>query len=81
MKMTTSWKTENNKLVKEFVFHDFREAWSFMCRVAELAEKHNHHPDWSNSYNRVSIQLTTHDKGGITEKDYELAKAIDNILY
>jgi 4a-hydroxytetrahydrobiopterin dehydratase len=52
-----------------------------MCRVAELAEKHNHHPDWRNSYNRVSIQLTTHDKGGITEKDYELAKAIDNILY
>lgn len=79
--MTTTWKTENNKLVKEFVFPDFREAWFFMSRVAELAEKHNHHPNWSNSYNRVRIELTTHDQGGITDKDYELAKAIDGILF
>ncbi len=79
--MTTTWKTENNKLVKEFVFHDFREAWLFMSRVAELAEHHNHHPDWSNSYNRVRIELTTHEKGGITEKDYQLAKAIDELLF
>lgn len=56
------------------------EAWSFMSQVALLAEKHNHHPDWYNSYNKVRIELTTHDTGSITEKDYELAKAIDKLF-
>ncbi len=77
--MTTTWKTENNKLVKEFIFQDFKQAWAFMSRVAELSEQYNHHPDWYNSYNKVRIELTTHDQGKITDKDLQLAKAIDEL--
>jgi len=76
-----SWKVENNKLVKEFRFKNFEEAFSFMQKVAAIAEKLNHHPNWYNSYNYVRIELSTHDKQNtITEKDYNLAKEIDNIL-
>lgn len=75
------WKEENNQLQKQFKFKDFSEAFSFMTRVAFLAEKMNHHPDWSNVYNTVSIRLNTHDAGGvITEKDRKLASAIDALL-
>ena len=75
------WKEENNQLQKQFKFKDFSEAFSFMTRVAFLAEKMNHHPDWSNVYNTVSIRLNTHDAGGvITEKDRKLASAIDSLL-
>ncbi|MFC4871170.1 4a-hydroxytetrahydrobiopterin dehydratase [Negadavirga shengliensis] len=74
------WKEENNKLTKTFKFKDFTEAFAFMTRVAFIAEAHNHHPDWSNSYNTVTIELTTHDKGNVvTQKDKDLAKAIDNL--
>jgi 4a-hydroxytetrahydrobiopterin dehydratase len=72
------WKEENNKLVKTFEFKDFTEAFAFMTRVAFLAEAHGHHPNWSNVYNKVNFELTTHDKGNtITQKDKDLAKAID----
>ncbi len=75
------WKEENNKLSRSFIFRDFTEAFSFMTRVAFLAEKHNHHPNWSNVYNQVNIDLCTHDAGDIvTEKDRLLAAAIDAIL-
>ena len=75
------WKEEENKLRREFVFKNFVEAWGFMCKVALIAEKQNHHPEWSNVYNRVIISLSSHDAGDIvTEKDHRLAKAIDNIL-
>lgn len=75
------WVEENNRLKKTFKFSDFQEAFAFMTRVAFLAEKHNHHPNWSNVYNTVEIELTTHDAGNtITEKDHKLAKAIDKIL-
>jgi 4a-hydroxytetrahydrobiopterin dehydratase len=74
------WKEENNKLTKTFKFKDFTEAFAFMTRVAFIAEAHNHHPDWSNSYNTVTIELTTHDKGNVvTQKDKDLATAIDNL--
>ncbi|HLW20765.1 MAG TPA: 4a-hydroxytetrahydrobiopterin dehydratase [Cyclobacteriaceae bacterium] len=74
------WKEENNKLKKSFQFKDFTEAFAFMVRVAFLAESHGHHPDWSNEYNKVFIELTTHDQGNtITEKDRKLAKAIDDL--
>jgi 4a-hydroxytetrahydrobiopterin dehydratase len=74
------WVEKNNKLTKSFRFSDFQEAFAFMTRVAFLAEKHNHHPNWSNVYNTVDIELTTHDKGNtVTEKDRKLAKAIDEI--
>lgn len=75
------WKEENNKLNKEFKFENFVEAWGFMNKVALLAEKAEHHPEWKNVYNKVEISLTTHDEGStVTEKDKKLAKAIDNLL-
>ncbi len=75
------WKEEDNKLTQTFEFKDFQEAFAFMTRVAFLAEAHEHHPDWSNVYNKVQIELTTHDQGNtITEKDRKLAEAIAAIL-
>lgn len=62
---------------RDFRFRDFVEAWGFMARVALLAEKQGHHPEWSNTWNRVSIVLTTHDAGGLSAADVALARAID----
>jgi 4a-hydroxytetrahydrobiopterin dehydratase len=74
------WIEEDNKLKKTFEFKDFREAFAFMTRVAFLAEAHNHHPNWSNVYNKVIIELTTHDQGNtVTQKDKKLAQAIDEL--
>lgn len=75
-----SWKEENNSLKKSFQFEDFIEAWSFMTKVAMIAEKMNHHPEWNNVYNKVDITLTTHEKGNvITDKDRKLAAEIDGV--
>lgn len=75
------WKEENDKLKRTFKFKDFTEAFAFMTRVAFLAESHAHHPNWSNVYNTVEIELTTHDAGNIvTDKDRKLSEAIDAIL-
>jgi 4a-hydroxytetrahydrobiopterin dehydratase len=75
------WKNENNKLKRTFVFKDFIEAFSFMTKVALLAEKMDHHPYWENVYNKVTIELNTHDAGDIvTEKDHSLASAIDELI-
>jgi 4a-hydroxytetrahydrobiopterin dehydratase len=75
------WKEENNKLKKSFTFRDFSEAFAFMTRVALLAEQMNHHPWWSNVYNRVEIELQTHDAGNVvTTKDRALAAAIDRLV-
>ncbi len=76
----SNWRIENGKLERNFEFTDFKEAMEFMNQVAEIAEKLNHHPDWSNSYNKVQIRLFTHDKNSLTEKDLELARAIDQII-
>jgi 4a-hydroxytetrahydrobiopterin dehydratase len=74
------WTEINNQLVKEFVFKDFKEAFAFMTKVAAVADKMNHHPDWRNVYNKVTITLSTHSAGNtITDKDRELAKRIDEI--
>jgi 4a-hydroxytetrahydrobiopterin dehydratase len=76
------WKmTSDLKLKREFKFKTFPEAFSFMTRVAFVAEKMNHHPDWTNSYNKVQIELTTHDSGGITQLDLDLAKKISDISW
>lgn len=76
------WKEADNCLTKEFTFKNFSEAWAFMSRVALIAEKMNHHPEWSNVYNRVEITLRTHDAGNmVTDKDRKLAAAIDRILW
>ena len=64
-------------LARDFKFADFAAAWGFMSRVALLAERMGHHPEWSNTYNRVSIVLTTHDAGGLSERDVKMATAID----
>ena len=75
------WKEESNFLRKQFKFKNFSEAFAFMTRIAMIAEKMNHHPDWSNVYNTVDIKLNTHDKGDIvTEKDHKLAAAIDALI-
>jgi len=75
------WKEENNRLSRTFKFKDFKEAFGFMTRVALVAEKMDHHPNWSNVYNTVTIELTTHDKGNVvTDKDRTLAKAIDQLV-
>ena len=64
---------------RRFRFSDFSEAWGFMTRVALLAEAQNHHPEWSNVWNKVEIVLTTHDEGGLTERDLRLAESIDDL--
>ncbi len=64
-------------IARDFAFADFSQAWGFMARVALLAEKHDHHPEWSNVWNRVSILLSTHDAGGLSARDVALAQAID----
>ncbi|QOW09701.1 4a-hydroxytetrahydrobiopterin dehydratase [Kaistella flava (ex Peng et al. 2021)] len=75
------WKETDGKLQQTFKFKDFSEAFAFMTRVALVAESQQHHPDWSNEYNKVKITLCTHDAGDIiTEKDHQLAKAIDKIM-
>lgn len=68
-----------NAIERKFRFHDFVQAWGFLSRVALLAEAHAHHPDLSSNYNRVRITLTTHDAGGVTEKDIRLAHAIEGL--
>ena len=65
---------------REWRWRDFSEAWGFMARVALLAERHDHHPEWSNTWNRVEIVLSTHDAGGLTARDVRLARAIDALL-
>ena len=72
-----AWKIKEGFLRREFVFKDFVEAFSFMTSVALVAEKSAHHPNWKNVYNKVTIDLNTHDADGITNKDFDLAKAID----
>ncbi|MBI1193314.1 MAG: pterin-4-alpha-carbinolamine dehydratase [Bacteroidetes bacterium] len=75
------WTEKNNQLHRSFQFNDFSQAFAFMTRVALLAEQHNHHPYWTNVYNKVDIYLNTHDAGDVvTEKDHKLAAAIDALL-
>ena len=76
------WRLRGDGLAieRELKFKDFNEAFGFMTRVALLADKRDHHPEWSNVYNRVEITLTTHDAGGLSERDVHMAKAIDALL-
>jgi len=73
------WQLHNGRLRREFRFADFSAAFAFMTRVALLAERMNHHPDWSNSYKRVTIELHTHDAGGVTARDAEMARRIGEL--
>jgi 4a-hydroxytetrahydrobiopterin dehydratase len=75
------WKEENNRLKKTFTFKDFSEAFAFMTRVALIAEKMNHHPTWTNTWNTVAFELSTHDAGDtVTDLDKKLAAAIDKLV-
>ena len=73
------WTETNNTLYKKFEFNDFSEAFAFMTRVAMEAEKMNHHPEWFNVYNRVKIELVTHDLGGISTYDIKFADTINKL--
>lgn len=81
LKSLTGWNlsADATSIHKDLKFQDFNQAWGFMNRVALLAEKMDHHPEWFNVYNRVEIKLTTHDAGGISERDITMAKAIDQM--
>jgi 4a-hydroxytetrahydrobiopterin dehydratase len=74
------WGIDQNKLYREFVFPDFNAAFGFMTRVALAAEAANHHPEWFNVYNRVRVHLTTHDAGGITKRDLDLAARMNELF-
>jgi len=73
------WKQQDGALARSFQFPDFVTAFGFMTSVALVAESMNHHPDWSNVYNRVAVKLSTHDAGGITELDFELAQRMSQL--
>jgi 4a-hydroxytetrahydrobiopterin dehydratase len=74
------WQLVDGRWHRSFTFADFSQAWAFMSRVALLAEKQDHHPDWSNSWNKVEIVLWSHDVGGVSERDRRLADAINTIV-
>ena len=74
------WRHEDNALRREFTFTNFKEAFTFMTSIAEMAERADHHPDWSNSYNTVTIALTSHDKGCVTQRDSSLAEQINTLV-
>ena len=80
LKEISGWALKDGKLHRELKFKNFGQAWGFMTQVAILAEQANHHPEWSNVYNRVTIDLTTHEAGGISQRDFDLAKKINEIL-
>ena len=77
LKNLPGWTVKEEKLHKDFEFNDFNQAFGFMTRAAMEIEKMNHHPEWFNVYNRVEVTLTTHDAGGVTELDLELAAAMN----
>ena len=79
LKNLPGWSVKDEKLHKDFEFGDFNEAFGFMTRAAMHIEKMNHHPEWFNVYNKLTVDLTTHDAGGITENDINLAKILNSL--
>lgn len=73
------WRMDETSLHTQWKFKDFAQAMAFMNAVAEVAERMNHHPEWTNVYNRVNVRLTTHDAGGLTQLDFDLAQAMDRL--
>ena len=80
LKKITGWNVKEDKLHKEFQFDNFNQAFGFMTRAAMEIEKMNHHPEWFNVYNRITVDLTTHEAGGITNNDVNLAKVLNSLL-
>jgi len=79
LKENPEWTVQTEKLHREFVFGDFRGAFGFMSEIALVAERSDHHPEWSNVYNKVMVDLTTHEAGGITQRDFELAATMSEV--
>jgi len=79
LKNLSGWNVVNEKLHKEFQFDSFNQAFGFMTRAAMEIEKMDHHPEWFNVYNRITVELTTHDAGGITKNDVNLAKILNSL--
>lgn len=77
--MKSGWENTGHSLVREFVFSDFADAMAFVNRVAQIAEEQNHHPDITIRWNKVTLDLSTHTSGGLTERDFTLAEAIDSL--
>ena len=80
LKKLEGWNIIDNKLHKEFQFDSFNQAFGFMTRAAMEIEKMNHHPEWFNVYNRITVDLTTHDAGGITSNDINLARILNSLV-
>lgn len=80
LKALPHWTYADGFLISTFQFNDFKECFSAMCRIAFECEKYGHHPDWSNRYNRLLIKLVTHDAQGVTQKDFDLAAAIEECM-
>ena len=80
LKQLSEWRIKNDKLHKEFKFDNFNQAFGFMTRAAMEIEKMNHHPEWFNVYNRITVELTTHDAGGITKNDVNLARILNSLV-
>ena len=80
LKDLLGWSVVKGKLHKEFIFDDFNQAFDFMTRAVKDIDKMNHHPEWFNVYNKVIVDLTTHDAGGITDNDIKLAKSLNSLL-
>ena len=80
LKNLPGWSIKKDKLHKEFQFNDFNQAFGFMTRAAMEIEKMNHHPEWFNVYNRITVDLTTHDAGGITNNDINLARILNSLV-
>ena len=80
LKKLSGWNVKDDKLHKEFQFDSFNQAFGFMTRAAMEIEKMNHHPEWFNVYNRITVDLTTHDAGGITNNDVNLARILNSLV-
>ncbi len=80
LKKLEGWEIKDNKLHREIQFESFNQAFGFMTRAAMEIEKMNHHPEWFNVYNRITIDLTTHDAGGITNNDVNLARILNSLI-
>jgi len=80
LKNLSGWSVKNEKLHKEFQFDSFNQAFGFMTRSAMEIEKMNHHPEWFNVYNKITVDLTTHDAGGITKNDVNLARILNSLV-
>lgn len=80
LKNLSGWTLKDDMIEKSFTFKDFKEAFSVMTHIAFECEQQNHHPNWENVYNNLTIKLSTHDAGGVTQKDIDLAKTIEDIV-